>query len=122
MCYSCNGFDIPPTSFYVPQLTWIVIEACHVHSFCLLERCFHSSIQRLLRKPFCSYFFSVFDVLQTKNIILRCIFHTYELQLKRRSTGSLSETNDRHSSALGCPKKPKSPNFGSQLTPLVFLG
>ena len=23
---------------------------------------------------------------------------------------------------VGCPKKPKSPNFGSQLTPLVFIG
>ena len=25
-------------------------------------------------------------------------------------------------SSLGCPKKPKSPNFGMSLTPVVFIG
>ena len=31
-------------------------------------------------------------------------------------------TNDLAAYILGCPKKPKSPNFVSQLTPLVFKG
>ena len=31
-------------------------------------------------------------------------------------------TNDLAAYILGCPKKPKSPNFVSQLTPLVFIG
>ena len=34
---------------------------------------------------------------------------------KRRGEGSIHCT-------LGCPKKTKSPNFGTQLTPMVFIG
>ena len=38
---------------------------------------------------------------------------------KTRGTGSVQEVEWW---LVGCPQKPKSPNFGTQLTPVVFIG
>ena len=45
----------------------------------------------------------------------------YEVTAMSRAT-KLSYLLGKHDWTIGCPKKPKSPNFVSQLTPLVFIG
>ena len=44
----------------------------------------------------------------------------YEVTAMSRAT-KLSYLLGKHDWTIGCPKKPKSPNFVSQLTPLVFI-
>ena len=44
-----------------------------------------------------------------------------EVTAMSRAT-KLSYLLGKHDWTIGCPKKPKSPNFVSQLTPLVFIG